>query len=350
MVEIYINGKKFIVSKKKLLIDIIKSKNIHIPTLCYEKNLSEYSGCRLCLIEIKNKKKIVTSCSTYPEQGMVIETDSKKIIFARKKILELIVSNHKADCLSCYKSGSCKLQYYCFKYNVKQTYNKVYKNYRIDDNNPFIIRDKNKCILCGKCVRICQEVQVTNAINFNDRGYKTNIGCFLNLDINKYDCRFCGQCIEVCPTGALINKQFYNMKIKEKEVKKIKTTCPFCGVGCNFDLNVKNNKIIGVTGNKNSIVNGNSICVKGRYHTDMLNSEKRITYPMIKINNKWEKTSYKYAINYIVKNLKKILLKYGRESIAGLSSARCTNEDNYIFQKFFRTVLKNNNIDHCART
>lgn len=213
-----------------------------------------------------------------------------------------------------------------------------------------MIRNQNKCILCGKCVRVCQDVQVTGAIDFVERGFNAYIGTHKNLDLSTENCRFCGQCISVCPTGALLNKQL--MGTRPWEIKKVRTTCPFCGTGCNFDLNVnvKTGKVIGVTPNEDSPINGTQLCVKGRFHTDLINSPDRLTDPLIKKNGVFEKATWEEALDLVVSKINNIKENYGPDSIAGLSSARTCNEDNFAFQKMMRVAIGTNNVDHCART
>lgn len=349
MIEITINGKEIFVKEGISILQAASANSIDIPTLCYDKDLSIFGGCRLCLVEVEGAKNLVASCSAKVRDGMIVYTESDKVIKARRDILDLLLSNHPMDCLTCDKVGECKLQDYAYKYGVKEgSFKGARKNYAIDSLNPVMERDQNKCILCGKCVRVCNEVQVTTAIDFSGRGFETKIATGFDKPIDYKNCRLCGQCISVCPTGALINKQF--KKIRPWEVEKVRTTCPFCGTGCNFDLNIKNNRVVGVTPNPQSPVNGNSLCVKGRYHTDFIMSPDRLTKPLIKRNGEFVESSWDEAMTLVVGNFKNIKEEYGSDSIAGLSSARCTNEDNFIFQKMMRVAIGTNNIDHCART
>lgn len=349
MVKITLNGQVVEAAEHSNILTIAKENGIDIPNLCYEKYLTVFSGCRICVVEVEGRRNLVAACSTKPTEGMVIETHSPRVMSARRQLLDLMYSNHSVDCLSCSKVGECKLQDYCFQYGIKEgSYKGAKKNYAIDDANPAFLRDQNKCILCGKCVAVCSDIQVTSTIDFIGRGFDTKVTTAFDKPISTDNCRICGQCVSACPTGALMNKQL--MTSRPWDRKKVRTTCPFCGVGCNFDLNVVGNKVVGVTPNENSTVNALSTCIKGRFHIDLITSEDRITKPLIKRNGVFEEATYEEAMELVISKFKEIKNDFGSDALAGLSSARCTNEDNYIFQKLFRAALGTNNVDHCART
>lgn len=349
MVTFTINGKEVTVKDGISILEAARENGVDIPTLCYDKELTAFGGCRLCVVEVEGSNKLVASCSEKAREGIVVYTESERVVKVRRDILDLLYSNHPKDCLTCHKSGECGLQDLCYRYGIKEgSYKGEVKKYAIDSLNPVMERDQSKCILCGKCVRVCKEIQVTSAIDFSQRGFKSKITTGFDNPIDYKNCRLCGQCITACPTGALINKQLKG--VRPWEVKKVRTTCPFCGTGCNFDLNVKDGKVVGVTPNPDSPVNGKSLCVKGRYHIDFINSPDRITKPLIKKNGEFVESSWEEAMILVATNLRKAKDEYGSDSIAGLSSARCTNEDNFVFQKMMRSVIGTNNVDHCART
>ncbi len=349
MINLTIDGKSVMVNEGTTIMEAAKKIGIEIPNLCYDKSLSPFGGCRLCVVEIEGSRKLESSCTTRAREGMVVKTESERLTKIRKDILNLLYSNHPADCLACDKVGDCKLQYYCYKYGVRGgTYRGAIKAYPKDEKNPVMIRNQSKCIKCGKCVRVCKEVQVTGTIDFVNRGFDSFINTGNDIPLNTKNCRLCGQCISVCPTAALLNKQLVGTR--DFETTKVTTTCPFCGTGCQFNLNVKNGKVIGVTPYEDAVVNQTSLCIKGRFHTDMIHSDERLKYPMIKENGEFRKASWDEAIDLIANKFKKIRDEYGSNSFAALSSARCTNEDNYVMQKFVRATMGTNNIDHCART
>lgn len=349
MVKFIMNGKEVEVQEGTFLLEACRENGADIPTLCYDERLTNFGGCRMCIVEIEGSKKPVTSCSTLVREGMVVHTDSPKIVKLRKDILDLLYSNHPKDCLTCEKTGECGLQDLCYKYGIKDgSYKGEVKNYPIDRLNPTMERDQSKCILCGKCVRVCAEIQGTNTIDFTDRGFNSRVTTEFDDPIDYKNCRMCGQCVTACPTGALINKQFNG--VRPWEVEKVRTTCPFCGTGCNFDLNVKNGKVVGVTPNPDSPVNGTELCVKGRYHSDFISSPDRLTKPLIKKDGEFVESSWEEALTLVADKLKYTRDTYGGDAIAGLSSARCVNEDNFVFQKMMRVAFGTNNVDHCART
>jgi formate dehydrogenase alpha subunit len=330
-------------------LEAAKGVGVDIPNFCYDKDLTVAGACRMCVVEVAGYRNLPPACATAVTEGMVVLTESERVTEARRVLLELLLANHPRDCMICEKTGDCRLQDYCYRYGVKESpFQGERKQHEIDSENHLIERDQNKCILCGKCVRVCQEVQVTAAVDFVGRGFDTRVTVPFDGELNMDYCRFCGQCIGVCPTGALVNKQMKGTR--PWEVKKVRTTCPFCGTGCNFDLNVKDNKIVGVTPNPDAPVNGRSLCVKGRFHSDMVHSPDRITKPLIKKNGEFVEATWDEALGLVAAKLQEIKERDGGDAIAALSSARCVNEDNWVMQKFMRAVIGTNNVDHCART
>ncbi len=349
-VNISIDGKQYLVSSDLTVLEAAKGVGIEIPALCYDPELSVNGSCRLCVVEIEGMKNLPASCVTKVQEGMKISTHSSKVAEARKIILELILADHPLECMTCQKNGSCLLQKYAYEYQVKESvFVGVKRKYQIEDDNPFIVRDMEKCIRCGKCVKACSEVQGRNIIDFALRGFDTIVTPAFGKTLAGSDCVFCGSCVAVCPTGALTEKNMIG-KGRSFEVEKIKTTCPFCGVGCNFDLNVNNGKIIGVTSNSTSVVNGRHLCVKGRFGTDYIYHPDRITTPLIKKDGVFTEATWDEAYDLIATKFLQIKEESGPDSIGALSSARCTNEENYLMQKLMRAAIGTNNIDHCART
>lgn len=349
MVTIKMNGKELTVESGSSLLEAARANGVAIPTLCYDETLSIFGGCRMCIVEMVGSGKLVASCTEKVKEGMDVLTESEKVVKARKDILGLLLSNHPVDCLTCEKVGNCGLQELAYRYGVRgPSFIGETTDYEIEALNPVMERDQSKCILCGKCVRVCAEVQTSHTIDFVGRGFDSKIATGLDLPLNTDNCRFCGQCISMCPTGAITNKQLKG--VRPWEVEKVRTTCPFCAVGCNFDLNVKDGKVIGVTPNKEAPVNGTELCVKGRFHTDLIHSPDRLTKPLIKVDGEFQETTWDIALDTVAKKFMQIKEESGPDSIAGLSSARCTNEENYLFQKMMRAMMGTHNVDHCART
>jgi formate dehydrogenase alpha subunit len=350
LVKLTINGQEIEVEAGTTILKAAELMGIDIPRLCYDEDLSSVGACRLCVVEVQGARALVASCATAVTPGMVVETHSPAVMEARRTILELLIANHPLDCLTCEKAGDCKLMDYCYEYGIKESSFEGEKHdYPIDDSNPFIVRDMNKCILCGKCVRACDEITGQNTIDFAYRGFKCKTTTFYDEELVESNCVFCGQCVAVCPTGALTEKQMQGQG-RRWELKRTRTTCPFCGTGCNFDLCTKDGKIVGVLSNPKAPTNGRALCVKGRFGWDFVHSEKRLTTPLIKKDGEFVPASWDEALDLIATRFKEIKEKYGPDAFAALSSARCTNEENYLVQKFTRAVMGTNNVDHCART
>jgi predicted molibdopterin-dependent oxidoreductase YjgC len=363
MVTLTINGQKVTVRKFSTVLDAARKLSIPIPTLCHHPELSPYGGCRLCLVEIKGSPKPVASCTTFARDGMDVTTSSPRLETLRKKTLELILSDHPKDCMVCERAGDCRLQELAYFYGIRENrFGGEQRVFAKSDDNPFIQRDMEKCILCGQCVRVCDEVQGVGAIDFAYRGMKTKVTPPFERNLS---CEFCGQCVAVCPTGALTGKMWAQRG--RQRFHEVDTVCPYCGCGCNITLHVRRNEVIRVSSRPNTMNEG-WLCVKGRFGYGFIHSPDRLKKPLIRIAPKndslwnvhtaspinylsslFKEVSWDEALDYTATHLKEIKEQYGPDSIGGLSSARCTNEENYLFQKFIRTALKTNNIDHCAR-
>ena len=374
MVTLTIDGKEVTIKKLSTILDATRRLNISIPTLCHHPKISPDGGCRLCIVEVQGVKKPVTACTTPVREGMKVITISPHLEKLRRISLELILSDHPYDCMQCERDGDCKLQELAYFYGIKE--NRFLGERRIytkKDNNPFIARDMEKCIFCGRCVRICDEIQGVGAIGFTYRGFKTIICPPGGKDLN---CEFCGQCVAVCPTGALTGKMW--IQKAGRNIKKVDTICPYCGCGCNLTLHIKRNEIIRVS-SKEDTINEGWLCAKGRFGYGFVNSQERLKKPLIRIvpkeqsaishqqsnaplspfskgghggidnSSRFREVSWEEALNYVAENMGGIKNKYSPDSIGGFSSAKCTNEENYLFQKFMRAVVGTNNVDHCAR-
>ena len=351
LVKLIIDGREVEAPAGTTILKAAESVGIDIPRLCYDPDLSLMGSCRMCVVEVEGNRLLPASCVTPIMPGMVVNTESPAVVEARKTILELLLANHPFECMTCEKAGACKLADYAYRYGVKDSPFVGEKYcYAIDESNPFISRDMNKCILCGACVRACEEMTGQDNLSYLNRGYHRKATTAGDVDYIDSDCVFCGQCVAVCPTGALTEKKTMKGLGRRWEIERVRTTCPFCGTGCNFDLAVKDKKVIGVLSNPDSPVNGRSLCIKGRFGWDFIYNENRLTTPLIKKDGKFEQASWDEAYDLIAKRLNEIKAQYGPDSFAALSSARCTNEENYLVQKFTRAGMGTNNVDHCART
>lgn len=343
-VNLTIDGLHIQVVEQTTILNAAKSVGIEIPSLCYHPNIEIFGSCRVCIVEVDGS--LVTSCTTPVEEGMEVLTRSPYVERVRRDLIDLIISDHPFDCMVCQKTGDCELQELAYRYNIRfPIFRGERRRYNRNDNNPFIARDMEKCILCGRCAHICEEVQGVGAIDFAHKGFYTTICPPFEKDL---DCEFCGQCIMVCPTGALVAKKWIG-KGRYWKIKQIDTICPYCGVGCGITLHVKDNTIVRITGKDDSPVNKGLLCVKGRFAYDFVSSPDRLKKPLIKNGSDFREVSWDEAFSFTASKLKQIKGQYGSDSIGGLASARCTTEDNYLFQKFMRVVIGTNNVDHCAR-
>ncbi len=345
MLTVTIDGKPIEVPEKTTILKAAKMLDIYIPTLCYNPKLSPSGRCKLCAVEVKGSSKPVYSCLIPVKDGMEVTATSPQLFELRKTNLEKILADHPNGCMTCEGAGECTLQELAYFYDIDITKLKTEKGDYRKDNNPFIEWELDKCIKCGLCIKICDEVQGVKALAFDKTDPKGKITTHDGKDMN---CEFCGQCVSVCPTSALTAKM-WKRKGRQKGVKQTDTVCPYCGVGCNITLHVKDNEIVRVTSKEDSIVNNGLLCVKGRFSYEFVSSPDRLKTPLIRKNGELQPASWDEALDYTAQRLREIKDTYGPEAIAGLSSARCTTGENYLFQKFMRAVIGNNNVDHCAR-
>jgi NADH-quinone oxidoreductase subunit G len=349
LVTVTIDGQTVQAPAGTSVLDAAQSIGIKIPALCYDPDLSAVGACRLCVVEIDGMRNLPASCVTTCSEGMVVRTTTPAVMEARKTLLELLIANHPLDCMTCEKAGACLLQQYCYEYGVSTApFKGAQHDYAIDDSNPFYLRDMNKCIVCGRCIRVCEEIVGRSVLDFSYRGFNTKVVPFMDTPISESDCVYCGSCLAVCPVGALEEKKMVGQG-RIWEIEKVKTVCPYCGTGCTIDLNIRDGKVIGVTGNPDGDVNGRFLCVKGRFGYQFIHSDDRLKTPLIKEDGEFREATWTEAINLIAGKFQETKDKYGSGAFGVLSSARCTNEENYLLVKFTRAVLGTNNIDHCAR-
>ena len=358
-IRLSINQAMVSVPKGTTVLEAVRKAGIYVPTLCDDPRLKPYGACRLCIVAIDGMRGLTTSCTTPAEEGMVVHTETEEIQRVRKSIVEMTIANHPYDCLLCDKSEECQLLKVARYVGVDKTcidgLRRGLMSKPVDISHPAFDFDPNKCILCAKCVRTCNEIVGLGAIDIAFRGSRTRISPFGSKAMAHSICQSCGECLERCPTGAIMPKHALS---PEREVK---TICPYCGVGCSIHLGIRGRKIVRVRGDEDSVVNQGELCVKGRFGLDFVHHPDRLVRPLIRREDApktviesehsqfFREATWDEALERVTREISKSRAEYGPDAIGVLSSAKCTNEDNYLIQKLARAVLGTNNVDHCAR-
>jgi len=350
-VTLEIDGVELTVPKGTSIMAAAKLNDTSIPKLCATDSLEPFGSCRLCLVEIEGKRGYPASCTTPAEQGLKVKTQTPKLAELRKGVMELYISDHPLDCLTCATNGDCELQDMAGAVGLRDVrYGYAGENHldqEKDKTNPYFTFDPSKCIVCSRCVRACEEVQGTFALTIEGRGFDSKVSAG-NKDFMDSECVSCGACVQACPTATLIEKTVEEHGVPDRSET---TTCAYCGVGCSFNAEMKGEEVIRMVPNKDGGANHGHSCVKGRFAWGYATHKDRITTPMIRksINDPWQEVTMEQAIEYAATEIKRIQKTYGRTSVGGITSSRCTNEETYVVQKLVRAAFGNNNVDTCAR-
>ncbi|KAG0188458.1 hypothetical protein DFQ28_004798 [Apophysomyces sp. BC1034] len=325
---------------------------IPIPKLCATDSLQAFGSCRLCLVEIEGRRGYPASCTTPVEPGMKVRTQSDKLQSLRRNVMELYISDHPLDCLTCPSNGRCELQDMAGVVGLREVrYGYDGANHlrnAKDESNPYFTYDPSKCIVCNRCVRACEETQGTFALTIAGRGFESRVAASEGVSFMESECVSCGACVAACPTATLHEKSIAQLGQPEHAVI---TTCAYCGVGCSLKAEMKGNQVVRMVPHKDGGANDGHACVKGRFAWGYATHRDRITRPMIRasIDEQWREVSWDEALDYAANSFRRIQEKYGRDSIGGITSSRCTNEETYLVQKLVRAAFGNNNVDTCAR-
>jgi formate dehydrogenase major subunit len=349
----YINNIPYEFNDGESILNFSKRNNLEIPTLCDAPQLEAFGSCRVCSVDValkeNGKTKALASCHTPVTEGMYIYTDSENIQKLRKNIIELVLTDHPLECLTCEVNNNCELQTVAASVgitDVRYPSGANHRHYEKDLSHSYMTSELSKCINCYRCVRACDEVQGEFVLNMHGRGFDSHIIKGDEQSFMDSDCVSCGACAQACPTSA-ISDIFQSKSIQATQ--KTQTICTYCGVGCNLEVATRNNKILSIQASSDAEVNQGHTCLKGRYAFGFYNHEERLRTPLIRKNGELVESSWDQAYDFIAKKLELLKVDFGVDSIAGISSARCTNEENYLMQKFMRTTIGTNNIDCCAR-
>ena len=352
LVEIEIDGFAVTVPEGTSIMRAASSIDLPIPKLCATDSLKAFGSCRLCLVEIEGRKGTPASCTTLAEEGMKVRTQSDRLARLRKGVMELYISDHPLDCLTCSDNGDCELQDMAGAVGLREVrYGHEGENHTLsakDESNPYFTYDMSKCIVCSRCVRACDEVQGTLALTIEGRGFDSRVAVSLGENFFDSECVSCGACVQACPTATLQEKSVIEMGVPDRTVL---TTCAYCGVGCSFKAELKGDQVVRMVPYKDGKANHGHSCVKGRFAFGYATHPDRITRPMIRdsIAKPWREVGWEEAIGFAADRLKTAQAKYGRKSIGAITSSRCTAEEIWVVQKLVRTAFANNNVDTCAR-
>lgn len=356
LITLEIDGREVCVPEGTSLMRAAMEGGVSVPKLCATDSLEPFGSCRLCLVQIEGRKGFPASCTTPAEPGMKVRTQSPQLQELRRGVMELYISDHPLDCLTCSANGDCELQDMAGTVGLREVrygfdganHFKGQARAEVDDSNPYFSYDPSKCIVCNRCVRACEETQGSFALTISGRGFESRVTAGQGGSFMDSDCVSCGACVQACPTATLQEKTVTELG---QAGHSAITTCAYCGVGCGFKAEMKGEQVVRMVPWKDGQANEGHACVKGRFAWGYATHKDRITRPMVraKITDPWREVSWEEAIAHTAREFRRIQAKHGKDSIGGITSSRCTNEEAYLVQKLVRTAFGNNNVDTCAR-
>lgn len=346
-VTITLNGVEVSGDSGMTILDLARESGVDIPTLCHDPNLAAAGACRICLVEEERSGALLASCVIPIRAGMAVNTRSPRVLERRKTLLKLMLASHPDTCMVCDKGNQCQLRRIAAEMGIGWIeLQRIPQSDVIEDVNPFIERDLSKCIMCARCIRADQELVVNGAIDYLARGFAARPATLNDLPLEESECSFCGTCVATCPTGALREK---GLSYRGATATSVDTVCPFCGCGCGISLEVKDGRVVRVRPSAVSPVNHGASCVRGSYGYDFIHSPDRLLTPLLTANGNLQPASWEHALDHAAAELNRIRDRYGPDSLAILGSSKCTNEENYLFQRLARVSLGTNNIDNGSR-
>ncbi len=351
-VSLTIDGQEIIVPAGTSVMRAAALANIRVPKLCSTDSLQAFGSCRLCLVEIEGRRGYPASCTTPVAQGLVVKTQTEALARLRRNVMELYISDHPLDCLTCSANGDCELQDVAGEVGLREVRygyeGDSHLDAAVDDSNPYFNFEPSKCIVCSRCVRACADIQGTFALTIEGKGFASKVVPGNSDSFFDSECVSCGACVQACPTATLMEKSVIEVGQPEHSVI---TTCAYCGVGCAFKAEMKGDQLVRMVPYKGGKANQGHSCVKGRFAIGYANHPDRVTQPMIRdsIDQPWRKVDWEEATEFAARKIRSIQAEYGADSVGGITSSRCTNEETYLVQKLVRAAFGNNNVDTCAR-
>ncbi len=351
--RITVNGRQLEAEAGQTVLEVARQNGVYIPALCFHPRTGKAGRCRACVVEVEGVRGLKESCALPVKDGMVVQTDTPRVLETRRMIVELLLAEGHHNCISCQANGACELQEMAYMLGIERPSIVIdAQPTPLDTSSEGIVRDPDRCIQCGRCVVGCQHNTVNEVLDFGYRGHHAKVICDADLPMGESSCVLCGECVQLCPVGALTFRQPREKKIRPSETTATKVTCPYCGVGCQVDLHTKDNRYVFALAHEGQWErqpNKGMLCVKGRFGLDFVDAPDRLRQPLVRRDGELQEATWEEALAVVAERLGRVKEAHGPDAIGFFSSAKVTNEENYALQRFAREVIGTNNIDHCAR-